>query len=78
MPGAVQDHRRRMAERGCKRVEVIASPSDAELLRRVARILDKNDEAAARLRDVLSRAAPETRSTTFRDWLAEEAERPDE
>jgi phosphohistidine phosphatase SixA len=47
---AVRDHRRRLKERGLKRVEIHAAGSDAALIRRLAKILREDDERAELLR----------------------------
>ncbi|HEY5623665.1 MAG TPA: hypothetical protein VIV14_07875 [Gammaproteobacteria bacterium] len=45
---AVRDHRRRLKQRGLKRVEIHAAESDATLIRQLARIL-RDDSARAEL-----------------------------
>jgi acetolactate synthase small subunit len=70
MSQALQEYRRRIAQRGIKRVEVSAQASDADLIRRMAKVLDKDDEAAERLRAALQRLVPRT-SVKFEDWLTQ-------
>jgi hypothetical protein len=71
---ALQEHQRRIAQRGAKRVEVSALASDADLIRRMARVLDKDDEAAKRLRKVLQRLLPPP-PVKFEDWLRQPEEK---
>lgn len=47
---AVRNHRRRLKERGLKRVEIHAAGSDAALIRDLAKILREDDERAALVR----------------------------
>ena len=67
MGKALQEYRRRLAERGYQRVELCVSAADADLLRRVARALANDDEAARRLRKALQDKAPIP--VKFKDWL---------
>jgi hypothetical protein len=53
---ALQEHRCRIARRGTKRVEVSALASDADLIRRMARVVNKDNEAAGHLRALLPTA----------------------
>lgn len=66
---ALGDHRRRLAERGLKRVELRARPEDARRLKALARILAKDDAAAESLRASLDKALPEERPKTFKELL---------
>ena len=50
---ALRTHRRRLRERGLKRVELQAGESDASLLRELARILRSDSERAERARKQL-------------------------
>lgn len=47
---AVRDHRRRLKERGLKRVEIHAAESDAALIRQLAKILREDSDRSALLR----------------------------
>ena len=47
---AVRDHRRRLKERGLKRVEIHAAEADAALIRHLAKILREDDERAELVR----------------------------
>jgi len=51
---AVRSHRRRLKDRGLQRVEVQVSEHDAQLIRRLGRLLREDDEKAAGLRQQLS------------------------
>lgn len=53
---AVRKHRKSLKKRGLRRVEVQASPDDADLLRSTARALRGNSAEAARVRRVLREA----------------------
>jgi hypothetical protein len=69
MSQSVQEYRRRMARQGLKRVEVAASASDAELLRGVAKALDKDDVVSERLRATMQGIVGP--AVKFKDWIAE-------
>lgn len=56
---ALRMHRRRLRERGLKRVELLAGESDASLLRELARILRSDNEKAERVRRQLAELATE-------------------
>jgi len=66
---ALADHRKRLAERGLKRVELRARPDDARRLKAVARVLARDDAEAAALRASLDRALPDDGPKTFKEWL---------
>ncbi len=51
---AIRRHRQRLKRRGLKRVEVEAAESDAALIRKLARLLRKDAESAARIRAKLA------------------------
>ena len=70
MSEALQEHRRRQAKRGIKRVEVTISASDAELIRRVAKALAADDDQSDRVRAVLQGHVARATSVKFKDWLA--------
>ena len=70
MSRAVQEHRRRLTERGHKRVEVSVLASDADLLRHVAKALSTDDDDAQRLRMAIQGAVPTGTPVKFKDWLA--------
>jgi hypothetical protein len=57
---ALQEHRCRIAQHGTKRVEVSALASDADLIRRMDRALDKDNETAKHLRETLQRLVSPT------------------
>jgi hypothetical protein len=67
---AVREHRHRLKERGLQRIEVLAITADAELLRRVARVLVEDDAGAEHVRAILNTATPGRPSVKFKDWLA--------
>jgi hypothetical protein len=52
---ALRNYRRRLAERGIGRFEVLGRDADRALIRSLARKLAENDAAAARLRASISR-----------------------
>lgn len=67
---AVRKHRRSLKKRGLRRVEVQASPDDADLLRSTARALRGNSAEAARVRRVLREAlAPEFEGLDLKQLL---------
>jgi hypothetical protein len=68
----VQEHRRRLTERGFKRVELSVSASDADYLHRIAKALVVDDEQAKRLRKVIDGTVPKKVSVKFKDWVASE------
>jgi hypothetical protein len=72
MTQALREHRRRLIEKGLRRVELAASQADVDLLRRVARALVKDDEKAEELRRALDGVVPDKPRLTFKDWLAGE------
>lgn len=55
-----------------KRVELSVPESDAQLLRRVAKALIRDDAAAEELRTVIDEAVPEKNRVTFKEWLESE------
>ncbi|HWL66846.1 MAG TPA: hypothetical protein VNS22_00510 [Geminicoccus sp.] len=69
MSQSVQEHRRRLAERGLKRVELAVPASDAELVRRIAKVLVKNDASAQELRGAIQQSVPEQPRLSFKEWL---------
>jgi uncharacterized Fe-S cluster-containing radical SAM superfamily enzyme len=70
MTQALQEHRRRLAERGIKRVEVSVSEADADLIRRVAKALGKDDKTSDRVRTVIQGLVPDKVPVKFKEWLA--------
>jgi hypothetical protein len=66
----LREHRRRLKERGLKRIEVLAVTADAELLRRVAGVLVEDNAGAEHVRAILNTATPGRPSMKFKDWLA--------
>lgn len=56
---ALADHRKRLAERGRKRVERCARPDDARRLKAAARILARDDAEAKALRRAIDAVVPE-------------------
>jgi anti-sigma factor RsiW len=68
MTNHVQDHRRRLANRGMKRVEVAVPAADADLLRRLAKALAHEDQQAQLLRQAILGAMPSP-PVKFKDWL---------
>jgi hypothetical protein len=70
MNQALQDHRRRLVERGFRRIEVALPAADAGLIRRVARALKSGDDQAERLRLAIERAVPARSKSTYKEWLA--------
>jgi hypothetical protein len=70
MGNAVPHPRRRLAERGFKRVDIAIGAADVELFRRIAKVLAADDQRAQRLRAVLSAAVPSRSAVTFQEWLA--------
>ncbi len=69
MMEAVQEHRHRQAARGYKRVEVSVRSEDAELFRRLARLLAIDGAKADRLRTVLNNVVPARERVTFQEWM---------
>jgi hypothetical protein len=69
MSRSVQEHRRRLAERGYKRVELAVPEADAELLRSVAKVLTKDDDTAEDLRLAIQRSVPEQTRLSFKEWM---------
>ncbi|WP_159712835.1 hypothetical protein [Geminicoccus flavidas] len=74
MSQSVQEHRRRLAERGLKRVELAVPASDAELVRRIAKVLVKNDASAQELRTAIQQSVPEQPRMSFKEWLESDDE----
>lgn len=74
MSQSVQEHRRRLAERGLKRVELAVPASDAELVRRIAKVLVKNDSSAQELRAAIQQSVPEQPRMSFKEWLESDEE----
>jgi phosphohistidine phosphatase SixA len=72
MTQALREHRRRLMERGMRRVELSATQTDVDLLRRVAKTLVQDDERAEQLRQVLAQVIPDKPRLTFKEWLAAE------
>ena len=70
MKQSVQEHRRRLAERGLKRVEVSVAASDAHLIRQVARALGGDDLTSRRLREAVQGHVQRTSPVKFKDWIA--------
>ena len=70
MREALQTHRRKLADNGIKRVEVCVKEADADLIRRVARVLATNDRKADRLRDAIEGSVPRKSTLSFKEWLA--------
>jgi molybdenum cofactor biosynthesis enzyme MoaA len=68
MSKALQVDRYRLVERGLRRMEVSVSSTDADLFRRLARVLTDNGTGAEEIRKVL-RAKVQT-PVKFKDWLA--------
>lgn len=66
---ALTAHRRRLAERGLKRIEVRATPADAERLKAIAKILARDDAAARALRAKLDEALPARERDPFLEAL---------
>jgi len=66
----LQEHRRRLVERGLKRLEVSAWATDAGLIRRLAKALSKNDLVSERLRVAILDVVPDTQTINFKNWLA--------
>jgi hypothetical protein len=64
----LQELRRRRAELGLKRVELAVSAADADLLKRVAKALARDDQRAQHLRQALLGAVPRG-PVKFKDWL---------
>ena len=74
MTDAVREHRRRLTARGFKRVEVSLLAPDADLLRRVAKALGKDDGASSHLRAAIQGLLPVISPIKFDDWLADQSE----
>ena len=69
MSHSVQEHRRRLAARGIKRVEISVPQGDAEMLRRVAKVLSRDDDTADGLRAAIERHVPDRPAISFKEWL---------
>jgi hypothetical protein len=74
MSQSVQEHRRRLAERGLKRVELAVPASDAELVRRIAKVLMKNDASSQELRAAIQQSVPDQPRMSFKEWLESDDE----
>jgi hypothetical protein len=72
MSEALQQHRRRMSERGMKRVEVCVREPDADMIRRVAKALVSDEKAAEGLRSAIDSILPHKTSLSFKEWLMSE------
>ena len=70
MNQALRTYRRRLAERGLRRIEVSLPAADAGLIRRVARALKSNGDQAEQLRLAIERALPTKSAVMFKEWLA--------
>ncbi len=70
MKESLQIHRRRMTENGIRRVEVCVRQADAELIRRVARMLATDDRASERLRTTILASVPQKTTLSFKEWMA--------
>jgi hypothetical protein len=69
MSQALQEHRRRLAERGMKRVEVCVREPDVTLIRRVAKALINDDKTSKGLRAAIDSVVPQRTPITFKEWL---------
>lgn len=69
MSQALQEHRRRLSERGMKRVEVCVRETDVSLIRRVAKALINDDKTAKGLRSAIDNVVPNRTPLTFKEWL---------
>jgi len=69
MSESVQEHRRRLAARGFKRVELALPEADANLVRTIAKVLMKDDGSAEALRAAIQRSVPEQTRVSFKEWL---------
>jgi hypothetical protein len=72
MSEALQQHRRRMSERGMKRVEVCVREPDADMIRRVAKALATDEKAADGLRAAIASILPNKSALSFKEWLMSE------
>ena len=66
---AVQNHRRRLKERGLKRVEVAAAETDAALIRKLAKVLRGEGTSAEKARQRMSEIVAAT-GPGLKDLLA--------
>jgi hypothetical protein len=69
MSEALQQHRKRMSQRGMKRVEVCVREPDADMIRRVAKALVSDEKAAEGLRAAIDTILPTKTSISFKEWL---------
>lgn len=69
MSEALQQHRRRLSERGMRRVEVCVREPDVDVIRRVAKALSADDKVAKGLRQAIDGILPNRRPITFKEWL---------
>ncbi len=69
MSRTVREHRQRLAERGLKRLEVSVAASDAELMRKVAKVLNGDDTQSERLRAAVLELMPGRPTIKFGDWI---------
>lgn len=69
MSQALQEHRRRLLERGLKRVEVCVREPDVDIIRRVAKALMNDDKAAKSLRAAIDTIVPNRTPISFKEWL---------
>ena len=78
MSQALQEHRRRLTERGMKRVEVCVRQSDVDLIRKVAKALVTGQKDAEELRDAIETVVPPANSISFKEWLASTSDEDDD
>ncbi|WP_191059660.1 hypothetical protein [Geminicoccus harenae] len=69
MSRTIQEHRQRLAERGLKRLEVSVAASDADLMRKVAKVLNGDDIQSERLRAAVQEFMPGRATIKFEDWI---------
>ena len=67
---AIQNYRKRLKDRGAARFEVIGLSRDRELIRKLARKLSEEDQAAEEIRADLSRRVDETPREKGAIWAA--------
>ena len=70
MNGSLRAHRQRLIEAGLRRLEVHARPTDAQLIRHLARSLARDDREGVRLRRALEAQVPGGKGPSFKEWLA--------
>src|SRR5690606_477659 len=68
---AVRTHRQRLKKQGLRRIEVQAVESDAQLIRRLARVLREDENRAVRLREQLKATLADEDSSRLKALLAE-------